>query len=493
MDARNQDGVSLPPGHSGSSFFHHVLAEAVAKFPQTFGAAAFPADAASFKRSYGDALVRFELARAAAAERVEIARLISDRTQQQLVYRDPSGAPLLEEHMAAPLSPPEMTREQGNGRAPGLVPEVEFQGRVYRRREIVELCEQLNARHHMTHAALAAARWIIDHIEQRGGSLDLSGQRFALLGAGAELAPTPLLLRAGATVLWVDIAEPSTRLDASERGGALLLAQGARDVLRAPREVAAAITRLADDGPVHVGMFAYAGGASLEWRLGAAMNAIVRRLEPSAVQTISLFVSPTMPANVQPEDAVAADQKLARRPLWQSLWKGVGALPVPGRLTSDDACVARAIVSIQGVSYQAAQYVSKVAAAETYAVYGIRPQAEPRQPVTVSANVAGITKTRSLAHPLFQAAFVGASRFDVCIFEPHTTRALSGLLVLHDLLNPNAPGAARVQPAAPREKAALLLSQQVHGGIYSLPYALEPAIRIAAVLGMAQRPSVLWS
>jgi hypothetical protein len=38
-----------------------------------------------------------------------------------------------------------------------------------------------------------------------------------------------------------------------------------------------------------------------------------------------------------------------------------------------------------------------------------------------------------------------------------------------------------------------LLSQQVHGGIYSLPYELESAIRVAAVAGMAQRPSVLWS
>jgi hypothetical protein len=64
-------------------------------------------------------------------------------------------------------------------------------------------------------------------------------------------------------------------------------------------------------------------------------------------------------------------------------------------------------------------------------------------------------------------------------------------LILHDLLNPEAPGSARVQPDDVREKAAALLSQQVHGGIYGLPYVLEHTIRIAALIGMGRRPSVL--
>jgi hypothetical protein len=223
------------------------------------------------------------------------------------------------------------------------------------------------------------------------------------------------------------------------------------------------------------------------------MNAIVRNLSPDAVRSLALFVSPTMPASVQPEDATAADEKLARRPGWQKLGRGLGALPTPGRLEQDGACVSRSIVSIQGLSYQAAQYVSKVCAAETFALYGVASGDGPAQPVTVSANVAGITNTRSLAHPLFQAAFIGAHSFDVRIFQPETTRALSGLLVLSDLLNPDSPGSARVQPARAADKARALLSQQVHGGIYSLPYELEAAIRVAAVLGMARRPSVLWS
>jgi hypothetical protein len=207
---------------------------------------------------------------------------------------------------------------------------------------------------------------------------------------------------------------------------------------------------------------------------------------------VSLLVSPTTAATVQAESSLAAEQRLAARPLWQAALHRAGLLQTPGYYEAHGVRIARATVSIQGVSYQAAQYISKLASAETYAVHGTDLRAETARPITVSANVAGITRTRSLAHPLFQAAFIGAPRFGVRIFEPATTRALSGLLILHDLLHPAAPGAAAVQPSDPRLKASLLLSQQVHGGIYSLPYVLEQAIRAAAVIGIGSKPSLLF-
>jgi hypothetical protein len=358
---------------------------------------------------------------------------------------------------------------------------------------VVELAERFRAKHQMTDAALDAVRWIVGHIEQQGGALSLAGQRFALLGAGAELAPTPALLAAGADVLWVDVAEPTALHErGTELAGRLWRAEGASDVLQQPREIAAAISAFAAEGPVHVGMFAYAGGASREWRLGAAMNAIVRSLDRTVPASVSLFVSPTTAATMQPEDVSAASERLAARPAWQSLLRVAGALPTPGYLEADGHCVSRSIVSIQGLSYQAAQYISKISAAETYAVYGLDLSGESRQPLTVSANVAGITNTRSLAHPLFQAAFIGAARFGVQIFGSSTTRALGGLMILHDLLNPEAPGAAGVHAQDPRQKVERMLAQQVHGGIYGLPYVLEPAIRASAVIGMARRPAVLF-
>jgi hypothetical protein len=492
VSTNKEHGVVLPKGHTGSSFFHHVLRQAVDAFPNALKNAELPSDAKSFKRDYRDALVRFEAARVASVERVEIARLIANRTQEELAYAGEQGSVALSEHMALPAEAGALRTEAGSG-TPGLIPTVMFEGKPYVRREIIGLSERMVEQHQMTHAALKAVRFIIELIEERGGTLDLRGERFAILGAGAELAPTSLLLRAGARVLWVDVADASSRLSRADMCGELVVSDDARDLLRAPAKVAAALTRFADSGPVHVGMFAYAAGASREWRLGAAMNAVVRHLPPSLVRSIAMLVSPTMPASVQPEDLAAAREKLPRAPTWQNAARSIGLLPTPGQLENDGACVARAIVSIQGLSYQAAQYVSKVAAAETYAVYGTHATNGHVAPVMVSANVAGITNTRSLAHPLFQAAFIGAPRFGVRIFEPATTRALSGLLILSDLLNPNAPGNPSAFAGSPRDKARALHSQQVHGGIYSLPYQLEAAIRVAAVVGMAQRPNVLWA
>lgn len=488
-----EQGVVLPHGHTGSSFFHHVLQKAVETFPQALGSARLPSDAKVFKREYRDALVRFEAARVASPDRVRIARLIANQSQAELVFASVRGAVPLSDHMAEPTSPIELRTLHADKGATGLTPVVTLDGKRYVRREIIGMCERLVEAHQMTHAALAAVRFIIELIEERGGTLDLRGESFALLGAGAELAPTPLLLKAGARVLWVDVSDPSDRLAPGDLGGELMIADNACDLLRAPEQVAAALIEFAQSTPIHLGMFAYAAGASREWRLGAAMNAIVRRLPPSLVRSLSLFVSPTMPASVQQEDATAALDKLARAPGWQGIARGLGLLPTPGQLKIDGATIARAIVSIQGLSYQAAQYVSKVAAAETYAVYGTRAVDDSVDPVIVSANVAGITNTRSLAHPLFQAAFIGAPRFGVRIFEPATTRALSGLMILSDLFNPTSASQPATLPLNPTQKVRALLSQQVHGGIYSLPYELEAAIRVSAVVGMAQRPAVLWS
>jgi hypothetical protein len=105
--------------------------------------------------------------------------------------------------------------------------------------------------------------------------------------------------------------------------------------------------------------------------------------------------------------------------------------------------------------------------------------------------VAGITNTRSLSHPLFQIAFQGAPQFGVRIFEPATTRALSGLLMLHDLLNPDAPGAATKQYDDELARAKAVRAEQIHGGVYDLPWQFESAVKTAALLGMGKRPDLL--
>jgi hypothetical protein len=355
--------------------------------------------------------------------------------------------------------------------------------------------ERLAAQHDMTEAAARALIWMLDRAAADGGVLDLRGQRFALLGAGAELSPARFLLRAGADVLWVDLASPAALLtDGNTPGslsGVLHHVPSASNLLEAPRAIKQAILRFADAKPVHLGMFAYAAGSSREWRLGAAMTAIASQLDPARVASVSLLISPTTAAVLDAECVSEAQSRYEKRSFWKKALGPANLLRAPGHFESGGVSVGLSTVSIQGLSYQAAQYISKLATAETFARTGIDLTSEQPRPVTMSANIAGITRTRSLAHPLFQAAFLGAPRFGVRIFDPDTTRALSGLLMLHDLLNPAAPGSAAVQPADAREKVTQLFSQKVHGGIYALPFELEGAIRVAALIGMTQKPSLM--
>jgi hypothetical protein len=468
----NANAVVLPAGHSGSSLFHSVLSYVAARFPHVFANAGLPSDPPAFKREYGTALARFEAARVRAPERVAIAREIVRLAEDAMLF----GKVPLREALFERAPTPALQRYSGN--SDGTPIEIPFEGRVYRGRAGLEVVQQLHAAHQLSDRANEALRWII--AQER---IDLRGQRFALLGAGAELASTELLLRAGAEILWIDVNGPSREL----ASGNITHAPGIGNLLEQPREIAAAIRAFAANGPVHVGLFAYAPGASKEWRLGAAMNAIVGSLEPGLVRSVSLLISPTTPAVLSKETRVAAGLRKLHCPSWQRVLARSGLTVEPGWMRVEDTHVSLSTVSLQGLSYQAAQYIAKIAAAETFAVYGTDP--DRPQPITVSANVAGVTRTRSLSHPLFAAAFLGAPQFGVRIFDPATTRALSGLLMLHDLLNPGAPAAVAEGDAA---KADALLSQQIHGGIYGLPWALEGVIRVAAVVGLANKPTLLF-
>jgi hypothetical protein len=484
---RTTHGVVLPEGHSGSSLFHAVLADAASAFPDVLDVARFPLDAKSFKSHYGAALARFEAARAGSPARVQIARFVVQRTLDSLLYQGAKGSVPLREHLRTRSAPVSLTRTRLVGGA-GLAAEVPFEGKLLRGAEVRGLLDRLLEAQQLTEAAHQALSAILEQIRQAGGKLDLRGQRFVLLGAGAELSPARMLLRAGASVLWVDLADPAIAL-AGEDGlsGSLFRAAEAQNLLEQPREIAHAIEQFASDGPVHIGMYAYAGGASREWRLGAVMNAITASLDPALVRSVALLVSPTTPSVLTPESLRAEAVRLAAAPLWQRALAASGALAAPGHFARDEQHIALATVALQGLSYQAAQYISKIAAAESFAVYGPRLESEQERALPVSANVAGITRTRSLSHPLFEAAFAGARHFGVRIFDAATTRALSGLLMLHDVLHTGPTGAL-----SPQARAAALHTRQVHGGIYGLPYVLEGVIRSAALLGMASRPSVLW-
>jgi hypothetical protein len=481
-------GVSLTGNTRASELFFDVLERARAAYPEPFEGLRWPESRGDFKRDYAATLIAFERRRLASPARAEIARTIVEATDESMVFDDDGAqtplAAYLEEK-GEPLATETVRFEQ----SPGLVPELTFRGRHYRGAAVAGLADDWLERRWMTESAHRAVRWTLEQAMKKAlGRADLVGHKCVSLGAGAELSPTRAMLRAGADVLFIDARDPRDELMKDPRvSGTLTYVPGGADLLTQPREIAATIERFAGGDPVHVGMYAYAGGAAKEWRLTAAMNAIVRALPKAIVRSVVVLVSPTTAGRVSPGDAAAAEgraHELWRRPL--GLGRSPAASGQSGELPNR---VSHSVVSLQGVSYQAAQYLGKMMASEVFAIFGVDGESGG-EGLTVSAPVAPITKTASLQHPLFDAGFEGAGLFDILISEPQATRVMCALLAFHDLLCPDAPS----RPGwggSPAERVAAIVGEQIHGGVYAQPHALEREIALAAVAGLARNPKLV--
>jgi hypothetical protein len=470
-------GVRLPSGASASSALFRLLQEAHGRFP-SLAAVPLPESSKQFRRSFPEVLVRFEAARLASAERSAIAAFLVEASHDALLAgAADAGRPLSEVvGVAAEPTATDVVPLAGTAR---LAPAIPYRGELHRGAALGTLVEDLTERDLLGASAQAALRWLLDHALDEAGELDLGERRFALLGAGAELAPTTLLLEAGAEVLWIDrAAPPETLAKDSALSGRLRLPRAPIDLLEQPEVAVATLARFAEAGPIDLGLYAYAPGAGREWRLEAAMNAIVDALPQDAIRSVSLLVSPTAPLPLGPGERAARERRYLARPAWYRALDRLGLLGSDAPVRVDDVEVPRLVVALQGASYQAAQYLEKVLAAERWL-------ARPGRGFSVSANVAGISRTRSLSHPLFEAAYAGAASFGVETFQPETTRALNGLLTLHDLLNAHAPGAAGATDAD------ALLGQRFHGGFHVVPNAVDPSLRVAAGIGLVKQPALL--
>jgi hypothetical protein len=483
-EAPKRDGVIFP-GLSASAMLHGLLVSARSRFNDAFRVNVFPRESNVFRATFPEALAGFESTRLASPERAEIARFIVEKSHRWMLLRaDGVERPLADALWELPEPARlETTVLRGRGR---WVPSVPFAGRTFAGADLGALGELLVARELATPAIAEALAWIGANALDAQGRLDLGARRFALLGAAAEIAPTPLLLAAGAEVFWLDLAPPPERWLADDAlSGRVVMAPGLGDLLAKPREIAAALAEFAVEGAIDCGMFAYAPGAGREWRLASTMNAIVDALGPERVRSATVYVSPTHPAQLSKHELELAARRALELPGWARALGAIGALGKPGPLSVPGAPVQRSIVAIQGASYQAAQYVEKLLAMERWAAFGISARGGE---AALSANVAGITRTRSLEHPLFAAAYVGCGAFGVETFASETTRPLAALLMVHDLLNPKAAGA----PGPERARTPhALFGQRVHGGVVGLPYDLQPMLIAAGALGFAKRPGLL--
>jgi hypothetical protein len=468
----SNQGIGFVDTGSATTHLHAALLAAVARFPNELDVAEVPDDPAAFRQEYPEVLPRFEAARVGSSQRADIARAVVVEANQRLVMH-PDGVPIADAVKRA--ADPLLTEVRRFGGSSRLQPRVQVDGARLDGHALVEAVSAMVARGSASESVAAAIGWLVDQAGSDG--IDLSGHRIAMLGAGAELAPTQFWLEGGADVLWVDIADPpADLLERDDLSGSLRWVPGGTDLLTSPDRVRATIEEFADGDRLDLGLYAYSGGQAREWRLTAAMNAVVDALSIGLVQGVAMLLSPTTCGVLTEAELAGEAARRADAPRWLRTLDRMHALGTgDGHTTIGTASANRGVVSIQGGSYQGAQYVGKMLAAEVWA------SAEPA--INVSVNTAGVSLTESLHHPVFEMAFAGAKALDIETFPPPTTAALNGLLTLHDRLDPAAAGRSLDE----------LFTTRVHGGIYLAPYPIDPALRVAAGIGLLKDPRRLRS
>ncbi|HEX3897972.1 MAG TPA: hypothetical protein VHW74_02285 [Mycobacteriales bacterium] len=95
----------------------------------------------------------------------------------------------------------------------------------------------------------------------------------------------------------------------------------------------------------------------------------------------------------------------------------------------------------------------------------------------MSLNVAPSTRTKSVVkNRALAAAYFGAHRFGVEVFEPDTANTSMAALLVHDL------NTASPELDHPWQNEA---DNAAHGGLWRSPYAPRSALGLAAVFGYA--------
>ncbi|SNS53211.1 hypothetical protein SAMN04488107_2896 [Geodermatophilus saharensis] len=326
--------------------------------------------------------------------------------------------------------------------------------------------------------AAAAVREVAAHPEW----LALPGRTVAVLGAGAEMGPLTALLRWGATVAAVDLPRPDLWrrvLDTARRGaGTLLVPTAGGDLPDGAgadlvREVPAVADWLAGlPGEPVLGNYVYADGAT-NVRVSAAVDALTLRVQAARPEAALAFLATPTDVFAVPADAVAQSVhayegrsrvgKLLGRPL-RTL--SAGRLLQRGYVPGADPGLHDALVPQQGPNYALAKRLQRWRATVARAAG-----------TTVSLNVAPPTRTRSvLKNRALAAAYAGAHRFGVEVFEPATSNVLMAALLVHDLHTGGGP--RHDHPWQDEAHAA------VHGGLWRAAYAPRSALGLAAVLGV---------
>ena len=462
-------GVNLRDGKSASVILYEVGKAAIDEFSIPESDIHWPRSLQAFRKTYIDALPEFEAYRLGHARRTEIATSMAKRILEYLVWgEDESLSEALKQDFAALPLVTVIGDQEGHWQ-----PRFEYGGQEWH--DFAQLGMRLGDECVISQEAVQSLAWAQEECLSEGG-IDLTGRKVVVLGAAAEMASTREFLAAGAEVLWIDrIAPPESLIQTAAFPGTLHYVEAGSDLLWQTGEILATIIEFSGGDAVDLCLYAYAPGQAREIRLTGVMCALVNALSVEVIRSVTVLVSPTTPSGLDASDLKLIETRLSQRPGWESALDAVGLLGKGGGFVRvGEHATIRSLVSIQGASYQAAQYLCKLIMAEAWSNHGLI--GADTGPIRVSANTAAITQTRSLDHPVFDAAFGGAEAMQVQTFTPVQSQCLNAILAIVDWLKPEMPipGAVRI-----------------HGGIHVLPYPLESALKPAAGIGFARSPGLL--
>jgi hypothetical protein len=319
----------------------------------------------------------------------------------------------------------------------------------------------------------------IQTVQDNPDWLRLEGDTIVILGAGAEMAPFRALLRWGAEVVAIDLPRPDLqeRVKAYAQDSASRVHVPARIVTNGDDDSGAdlvtelsAVAHWLDgfEGRLVLGNYCYADGPT-HVRVSMAADALAAHLTRQRPDTALAFLATPTDTFAVPAAEVtyanrvyAESSKVLRAPL--RMLSG-GRLLQRNYPPGADPGVCDALVAQQGPNYALAKRLQRW-----------RATAARHEGIMVSLNVAPATRTRSVVkNKALAAAYAGAHRFGVEIFEPATSNTLMAALMAYDLHSGAAPQAEPWQDEA---------VNAAHGGLWTCAYHPRSALGLAAVLGI---------
>jgi hypothetical protein len=314
--------------------------------------------------------------------------------------------------------------------------------------------------------------------------LRLDGHTVAVLGAGAEMGPLPSLMRWGARVAAVDLDRPEIwkRLLPMAKEGAGSLVVPVRAGTEGALDESAGVDLLRDvpaveqwlreqPGTLVVGNYVYADGAT-NTRVSVAVDELSIRLQSDRDDVALAFLATPTDVFAVPGEAVDHSTRAyeGRSGRAKTLGRPLRALS-GGRLLrrqyvpGSDPGINDSMVPQQGPNYALAKRLQRW-----------RATVARRDGALVSMNVAPPTRTRSVVkNRALAAAYAGAHRFGVEVFEPATSNVLMAALLVHDLHTGGGPTHEHTWQDEAYAAA--------HVGLWRTPYAPRSALGLAALLG----------